>query len=124
MADTFENIIVETHGRVGLIRLNRPNVLNALCDALMTELGKRTSDLGVPLVYHHHMNSTGEKPEEIAAVLDAADPKHVRLLFDVAHYQQGGGDPKNDRKGTHGHDPFIVGSRLVLGMYSASPHSN
>jgi enoyl-CoA hydratase len=41
MADTFENIIVETHGRVGLIRLNRPNVLNALCDALMTELGSQ-----------------------------------------------------------------------------------
>ena len=60
---------------------------------LMSELGKRTSDLGVPLVYHHHMNSTGEKPGEVAAVLDAADPKHVRLLFDVAHYQQGGGDP-------------------------------
>jgi inosose dehydratase len=60
---------------------------------LMTELGKRTADLGVPLVYHHHMNSTGEKPPEVAAVLDAADPKHVRLLFDIAHYQQGGGDP-------------------------------
>lgn len=60
---------------------------------LMTELGKRTADLGIPLVYHHHMNSTGEKPNEVAAVLDAADPKHVRLLFDVAHYQQGGGDP-------------------------------
>ena len=26
-------------------------------------------------------------------MLDAADRKHVRLLFDVAHYQQGGGDP-------------------------------
>jgi inosose dehydratase len=60
---------------------------------LMTELGKRTSDVGVPLVYHHHMNSTGEKPQEVRAVLDAADPRHVRLLFDVAHYQQGGGDP-------------------------------
>jgi enoyl-CoA hydratase len=34
-----ENILVETHGRVGLIRLNRPQVLNALCDALMRELG-------------------------------------------------------------------------------------
>ena len=34
MAD-FQNIIVETHGRVGLIRLNRPQALNALCDALM-----------------------------------------------------------------------------------------
>jgi inosose dehydratase len=60
---------------------------------LLTELGKRTADVGVPLVYHHHMNSTGEKPQEVRAVLDAADPRHVRLLFDVAHYQQGGGDP-------------------------------
>jgi inosose dehydratase len=60
---------------------------------LMTELGKRTADVGVPLVYHHHMNSTGEKPQEVRAVLDAADPRQVRLLFDVAHYQQGGGDP-------------------------------
>ena len=32
-------ILVETHGRVGLIRLNRPAALNALCDQLMTELG-------------------------------------------------------------------------------------
>ena len=38
MAD-YENILVETHGRVGLIRLNRPAALNALCDALMEELG-------------------------------------------------------------------------------------
>jgi len=60
---------------------------------LMTELGKRTADLGILLVYHHHMNSTGEKPHEVDAVLEAADPKHVRLLFDIAHYQQGGGDP-------------------------------
>jgi inosose dehydratase len=60
---------------------------------LMTELGKRTADLGIPLVYHHHMNSLGERPEEVAPILEAADPKLVRLLLDVAHYQQGGGDP-------------------------------
>jgi enoyl-CoA hydratase len=41
MADGFQNIIVETHGRVGLIRLNRPQALNALCDALMEELGSQ-----------------------------------------------------------------------------------
>ncbi len=34
-----ETILVETHGRVGLIRLNRPQALNALCDQLMSELG-------------------------------------------------------------------------------------
>ena len=36
---TPEMIIVETHGAVGLIRLNRPASLNALCDQLMQELG-------------------------------------------------------------------------------------
>ena len=60
---------------------------------LLTELGKRTADLGVPMVYHHHMNSLGERPEEVGFVLDAADRQYVRLLFDTAHYQQGGGDP-------------------------------
>ena len=37
---TYENILVETHGAVGLIRLNRPKALNALCDALMKELSQ------------------------------------------------------------------------------------
>ncbi len=60
---------------------------------LLTELGKRTADLGIPVVYHHHMNSLGEKPDEVEAVLAAADRKYVRVLFDTAHYQQGGGDP-------------------------------
>jgi inosose dehydratase len=60
---------------------------------LLTELGKRTADLGVPMVYHPHMNSTGEKPQELRAIVDSADRRYVRMLFDVAHYQQGGGDP-------------------------------
>jgi enoyl-CoA hydratase len=34
-----EMITTETHGRVALIRLNRPKALNALCDQLMAELG-------------------------------------------------------------------------------------
>jgi enoyl-CoA hydratase len=36
---SYQNIVVETQGRVGLIRLNRPKALNALNDALMDELG-------------------------------------------------------------------------------------
>src|SRR3989441_1950865 len=36
----YENIIVETRGRVGMITLNRPKALNALNDALMNELGQ------------------------------------------------------------------------------------
>jgi enoyl-CoA hydratase len=34
-----EMILVESHGRVGVVRLNRPQALNALCDQLMDELG-------------------------------------------------------------------------------------
>jgi enoyl-CoA hydratase len=35
----YVNILAETRGRVGLATLNRPKALNALNDALMTELG-------------------------------------------------------------------------------------
>lgn len=35
----YENILVETQGKVGVIRLNRPKALNALNDQLMDELG-------------------------------------------------------------------------------------
>ena len=35
---TYQNIIVETKGRVGIIRLNRPQALNALNKALIAEL--------------------------------------------------------------------------------------
>ena len=35
---TYQNILVETKGRVGIIRLNRPQVLNALNTALRNEL--------------------------------------------------------------------------------------
>jgi inosose dehydratase len=60
---------------------------------VMSELGHRTKAIGVPLVYHHHMNSTGEPPAAIDAIVAASDPAAVGLLFDIAHYQQGGGDP-------------------------------
>jgi len=36
----FENITVENRGHVGLITLNRPKAMNALCAALITELGQ------------------------------------------------------------------------------------
>ena len=36
---TYENILVETRGNVGLITLNRPKALNALSAALVREMG-------------------------------------------------------------------------------------
>ena len=37
--NNYENLLVTTQGRVGVITLNRPKALNALNDALMDELG-------------------------------------------------------------------------------------
>jgi inosose dehydratase len=39
------------------------------------------------------MNSTGEPPAAIEAIMSQAAAANVGLLFDIAHYQQGGGDP-------------------------------
>lgn len=36
---SYEHILVETRGKVGIIRLNRPQALNALSDSLMDEMG-------------------------------------------------------------------------------------
>ncbi|MGC1088619.1 MAG: sugar phosphate isomerase/epimerase, partial [Candidatus Acidiferrum sp.] len=60
---------------------------------LLTELGKRVSDLGVQLGYHNHMGAMGQTPEGLEQIMDAADPHFAKLELDVAHYFQGGGDP-------------------------------
>ena len=60
---------------------------------LITEIGKRTADLGVSLGYHNHMDTLGQGPEEVDRILQAADTRYAKLELDVAHYLQGGGDP-------------------------------
>jgi len=60
---------------------------------LLNEIGKRTNDIGIPMAYHNHMGTLGQAPEEVDELMDATDPRYVKLLLDVAHYTQGGGDP-------------------------------
>jgi inosose dehydratase len=60
---------------------------------LLTEIGKRTADLGVSLGYHNHFGTLSERPEELDQILEAADPRYAKLELDVAHYFVGGGDP-------------------------------
>jgi inosose dehydratase len=47
---------------------------------------------GLTLVYHHHMGSVVETPEEIDALMAATGPA-TQLLFDAGHCYFGGGDP-------------------------------
>jgi inosose dehydratase len=60
---------------------------------LLTRLGRQARDVGVQLVYHPHMGTIGERPDDAERVLAASDPQAVQLLLDVAHWYQGGGDP-------------------------------
>ncbi len=60
---------------------------------LLTEIGRRSADLGIAVGYHNHMGALGQSPDEVARVLDATDSRYVRLLLDIAHYQEAGGDP-------------------------------
>ncbi|TCC99256.1 sugar phosphate isomerase/epimerase [Pedobacter hiemivivus] len=60
---------------------------------LLTEIGKQTAAIGIKTTYHNHMGQLGQTPEEVDIILQHSDPKYVKLLLDIAHYQQGGGDP-------------------------------
>ena len=60
---------------------------------MITEIGKRTADLGITLGYHNHMGTLSEHPQELEQILSAADPRYAKLELDVAHYFEGGGDP-------------------------------
>ncbi|RRB02910.1 sugar phosphate isomerase/epimerase family protein [Larkinella rosea] len=60
---------------------------------VMNEVGKQTADMGVQATYHNHMKQWGETPEEVDILVQEMNPKYVKLLLDIAHYKQGGGDP-------------------------------
>jgi inosose dehydratase len=60
---------------------------------LLTELGKRTADIGIPLGYHNHLNTLSQMPANLDLILENADPKFVKLELDTAHIVAGGGDP-------------------------------
>jgi inosose dehydratase len=61
--------------------------------SLLTELGKRTADLGIPLGYHNHLNTLSQSPANLDLILEQSDPKYVKLELDTAHTVAGGGDP-------------------------------
>lgn len=68
-----------------------PEQLRSLA-AVMNDIGKRTADLGIQACYHNHMGQWGETPDEVDTIVQALDPRYVKLLFDIAHYTQGGGN--------------------------------
>ncbi len=61
--------------------------------ARMNAVGKMAQDFGLTLGYHPHFGTLGETRQGLGRVLDATDPKYVKLIADVAHMALGGSDP-------------------------------
>jgi inosose dehydratase len=59
---------------------------NRVAWAVKRETGLRT-------VFHHHIGTWIETPEETARLLEMTDPAVLGLCFDTGHYRHGGGDP-------------------------------
>ncbi len=70
--------------------------------AKVEELAAFTASQGIKLVYHHHMGTVVETPEEIDAFMAATGPE-TRLLFDAGHCYFGG----------DGRDPTPVLARYI-----------
>src|SRR5208337_3940399 len=61
--------------------------------ARMNALGKMAQDFGLTLGYHPHFGTLGETRRGLGRVLEATDPRYVKLIADVAHLALGGSDP-------------------------------
>lgn len=59
----------------------------------VTEIGKRTLEMGVKIAPHPHIWGPIERPEEVRALLDQTDPEIVYWIPDTAQLNLGGGDP-------------------------------
>jgi enoyl-CoA hydratase len=66
---TYETILIETHDAVGLIRLNRPQALNALNATLVTELGQALAQF--------------DKDEKIGAIVITGSEKAFAAGADI-----------------------------------------
>jgi inosose dehydratase len=61
--------------------------------ARMNALGKVAQDFGLTLGYHPHFGTIGETRKGLGHMLEATDPRYVKLIADVAHLALGGSDP-------------------------------
>jgi enoyl-CoA hydratase len=78
-----DNIIVETHDRVGLIRLNRPEALNALNRALMRELALAVDKFEADSAVGCMVITGSDKAFAAGAdIKEMADKQFVDVFFD------------------------------------------
>jgi inosose dehydratase len=59
----------------------------------LSEIGKRSADLGIKFAVHAHMWSQFENRREIDYVMERTDPKQVYFVLDTGHITMAGIDP-------------------------------
>ena len=69
-----------------------PADVRAICETV-TEIGKRTLEMGVTIAPHPHIWGPIERPEEVRALLDQTEADVVSWIPDTAQLNLGGGDP-------------------------------
>ncbi len=62
-----------------------------LCAGL-NRLGEIALEYGISLVYHHHMGTVVQTPEEIDRLMEGTDPELFSLLYDTGHLAYMGAD--------------------------------
>lgn len=77
----FENIIVESRGAVGLITLNRPQALNALCIALTEELSEALDQFEADSSIGCIVITGSEKAFAAGADIKEMEPKSFSEVF-------------------------------------------
>jgi len=81
-------------GQLGTPVNNRPGLSSDEIKSYgkkLSEIAKWTTDLGMPLAYHHHMGSIIEAEAEVDALMEGSSDQ-VTLCFDSGHLLFGGGD--------------------------------
>ncbi|HHX37577.1 MAG TPA: myo-inosose-2 dehydratase [Clostridiaceae bacterium] len=59
----------------------------------LDKLGKVATDMGMKIVYHHHMTTTVQTAAEVDKLMELTDPRYVNLLYDCGHMTFSGDDP-------------------------------
>jgi enoyl-CoA hydratase len=94
---SYENVIVETRGKVGLIRLNRPQALNALNRALVADLTKAIdafeadTNIGCMVITGTDKAFADAFLGDFAATWDRAATARKPVIAAVAGFALGGG---------------------------------
>ena len=82
---SYETLIVETADGVTLIRLNRPEALNALCDQLMDELRRDSPQMFDVVLTRRNANWLKVLSARLGAPPTGGLPARIVVVVGMAH---------------------------------------